>query len=237
MAITSSGAKKGETLIADVNIQRKDENITMDTKVDTNSKLYTTITIDESPGQKIIFSFIAPDRKSAKVELQYLLEGAGINTSIGLFGNPFVTYSGVFGTNTIAVGTDLSFDTASGNFDKINAGLSISTSDLITSLTWNDKGNTLTASYYHTVWPLTNTNVGAELVHIFSSNENSLTIGTQHALDPLTMVKAKVNNNGKVYALIQHAWIPKSLFTISGEVDTRAIVKSAKFGLALALEP
>ncbi|CAH9093023.1 unnamed protein product [Cuscuta europaea] len=238
VAITSSGVKKGEVLIADVNTQLKNKNITTDIKVDTNSKLYTTLTVDEpAPGLKTIFSFIAPDQKSGKVELQYLHEYAGINTSVGLTASPLVNFSGVAGTNNLAVGTDLSFDTASGNFDKINAGLSFSTSDLITSLTLNDKGDKLTASYYHTVRPLTNTTVGAELVHIFSSNENSLTIGTQHALDPLTTVKAKVNNNGKVHALIQHAFRPKSLFTISGEVDTRAIEKSAKIGLALALKP
>ncbi|CAH9090171.1 unnamed protein product [Cuscuta epithymum] len=238
VAITSSGVKKGEVLIADVNTQLKNKNITTDIKVDTNSKLYTTLTVDEpAPGLKTIFSFIAPDQKSGKVELQYLHEYAGINTSVGLTASPLVNFSGVAGTNNLAVGTDVSFDTASGNFEKINAGLSFSTSDLITSLTLNDKGDKLTASYYHTVRPLTNTTVGAELVHIFSSNENSLTIGTQHALDPLTTVKAKVNNNGKVHALIQHAFRPKSLFTISGEVDTRAIEKSAKIGLALALKP
>lgn len=101
----------------------------------------------------------------------------------------------------------------------------------------NDKGDTLNASYYHIVSPLTNTAVGAELTHSFSSNENTLTIGTQHALDPLTSVKARVNNYGRASALIQHEWRPKSLFTISGEVDTRAIEKSAKIGLALALKP
>ena len=101
----------------------------------------------------------------------------------------------------------------------------------------NDKGDTLSASYYHTVSPLTSTAVGAELTHSISSNENILTIGTQHALDPLTTVKARLNNYGKVSALIQHEWRPKSLFTISGEVDTKAIEKSAKVGLALALKP
>lgn len=79
--------------------------------------------------------------------------------------------------------------------------------------------------------------VGAELSHGFSSNENSLTIGTQHLLDPLTLVKARVNNAGIASAVLQHEWRPKSLFTISGEVDTRAIEKSAKVGLAIALKP
>lgn len=101
----------------------------------------------------------------------------------------------------------------------------------------NDKGETLAASYFHTVSPLTNTAVGAELIHSFSSNENTLAIGTQHLLDPLTLVKARVNNYGKASALIQHEWRPRSLITISGEVDTRAIEKSAKIGLAVALKP
>lgn len=101
----------------------------------------------------------------------------------------------------------------------------------------NDKGETLNASYYHTVSPLTNTAVGGEVSHSFSTNENTITVGTQHSLDPLTTVKARVNNFGKASALIQHEWRLKSLVTLSGEVDTKALDKSAKFGLALALKP
>ena len=85
--------------------------------------------------------------------------------------------------------------------------------------------------------PLTKAAVGAELSHSFSTNGNTLTFGTQHALDPLTSVKARVDNYGKASALIQHEWRPKSTITISGEVDTSAIDKTAKVGLALALKP
>ncbi|KAG6736550.1 hypothetical protein POTOM_060588 [Populus tomentosa] len=237
-AITSTGIKKGELFLADISSQLKNKNITTDVKVDTNSNLLTTITVDEpAPGLKTIFSFKVPDQRSGKVELQYQHEYAGISTSLGLTANPIVNFSGVVGSNVVALGTDLSFDTATGNFTKCNAGLSYTNSDLIASLTVNDKGDTLSASYYHTVSPLTSTAVGAELTHSFSSNENILTIGTQHALDPLTTVKARLNNYGKVSALIQNEWRPKSLFTISGEVDTKAIEKSAKVGLALSLKP
>ncbi|XP_039065322.1 mitochondrial outer membrane protein porin of 36 kDa-like [Hibiscus syriacus] len=237
VAITSTGIKKGELLLADVTTELKNKNITTKVKVDTNSNLFTTFTVDEpAPGLKTIFSFIAPDQRSGKVELQYHHEYAGISTSIGLTAKPIVNFSGVVGNNCVSVGTHLSFDTANGNFTKLNAGLNFTHSDLVASLTLNDKGDTLNASYYHIVSPLTNTAVGAELTHSFSINENSLTIGTQHSLDPLTRVKARLNNYGRASALIQHEWRPKSLFTISGEVDTRAIEKSAKVGLALALK-
>ncbi|EXB30112.1 Mitochondrial outer membrane protein porin of 34 kDa [Morus notabilis] len=238
VAITSTGTKKGDLFLADVNTQLKNKNITTDIKVDTNSNLFTTVTVDEpAPGLKTILSFRLPDQRSGKVELQYLHDYAGITTSVGLTANPVVNFSGVFGTNVVALGTDVSFDSKTGQFTKLNAGLSFSNADLIASLTLNDKGDTLSASYYHTVNLLTNTAVGAEVTHSFSTNENTITVGTQHALDPLTTVKARVNNFGKANALIQHEWRPKSFFTLSGEVDTKAIEKSAKVGLALALKP
>ncbi|KAJ0098473.1 hypothetical protein Patl1_22127 [Pistacia atlantica] len=238
VAITSSGTKKGELFLADVNTQLKNKNVTADIKVDTSSNLFTTITVDEpAPGLKTILSFKVPDQRSGKIELQYLHDYAGVSTSIGLTANPIVNFSGVVGTNVLSLGTDVSFDSKSGDFTKCNAGLSFCNADLIAALTLNNKGDSLSGSYYHIVNPLTSTAVGAEVTHSFSTNENTITVGTQHALDPLTTVKARLNNTGKASALIQHEWRPKSLFTISGEVDTKAIEKSAKVGLALALKP
>ena len=69
------------------------------------------------------------------MELQYLHEYAGISTSLGLTASPIVNFSGVVGSNLVSVGTDLSFDTASGNFTKYNAGMNFTHSDLIASLT------------------------------------------------------------------------------------------------------
>ena len=69
-----------------------------------------------------------------QVELQYLHDYAGISSSIGLTANPIVNFSSVIGTNVLALGTDLSFDTKTGNFTKCNAGLNFSDADLIASL-------------------------------------------------------------------------------------------------------
>lgn len=101
----------------------------------------------------------------------------------------------------------------------------------------NEKANALNASYYHVVNPVTKTAVGAEVSHRFSTKENTLTLGTQHAIDSLTTAKLRFNNFGLASGLIQHEWRPKSFFTISGEVDTKAIEKSARIGIALALKP
>ncbi|PWA65409.1 Eukaryotic porin/Tom40 [Artemisia annua] len=69
----------------------------------------------------------------------------------------------------------------------------------------NDKGESLNSWYYQIVKPLN---------HKFATNLNTITFGTQHALDPLTIVKARYDNLGKPNALIQYDWRPKSLFTI-----------------------
>ncbi|PIA62522.1 hypothetical protein AQUCO_00200497v1 [Aquilegia coerulea] len=238
VAITTCGTKKGELLLGDVTTRLVNKNIATDVKVDTDSRIFTTITVDEpTPGVKAIFNIIIPDQRSGKVELQYQNEYAGISTNVGMTPNPIINFSGVLGNNVVALGTDVSYDSASGNLTKCNAGLSFTNADLVASVNLNDKADTLNAAYYLMVSPLSNTAVGAEVSHKFSTNENTLTIGTQHALDPATFVKGKVNNYGKASALLQHEWRSKSFFTISGEVDTRNIEKSAKVGMAVALKP
>lgn len=240
IALTASSTKKGELFLADINTQLKHKNVTTDIKVDTDSNLFTTITVNEpAPGLKTILSFRIPEPelKSGKAEVQYLHNYAGISASIGLTANPIANFSGVIGNNVVALGGDLSYDTKTGVFTRLNAGLNFTKDDLIASLTLNEKANALNASYYHVVNPITKTAVGAEVSHRFSTKENTLTLGTQHAIDSLTTAKLRFNNFGLASGLIQHEWRPKSFFTISGEVDTKAIEKSARIGIALALKP
>ncbi|XP_020572767.1 mitochondrial outer membrane protein porin 1-like [Phalaenopsis equestris] len=239
VAITATGTKKNELILGEIQSQLKNKNFTVDVKANSNSTLLTTFTVDElsTPGLKSILSFVVPDPKSGKIELQYLHDNAGVAAGFGLSANPNVNFSAVIGSKTLALGSDVSFDTASGNFTKYNAGISYNSLDFSASLTVNEKGDQLSASYYHLVNPLLSTAVGAEFAHRFSTAESTLTFGTQHALDPITLVKARINNYGKASALIQHEWRPKSFVTISTEVDTKAIEKGSKVGLSLALKP
>lgn len=239
VAITATGTKKNELILGEIQSQLKNKNVTVDVKAISDSTLLTTFTVDElgTSGLKAILSFVVPDPKSGKIELQYLHDKAGFATGFGLSTNPIINVSTVLGTKTLAVGSDVAFDTASGNFTKYNVGISYNSLDFSASLTVNEKGDQLNTSYYHMVNPLFSTAVGAELAHRFSTAESTLTFGTQHALDPLTTVKARVNNYGKASASIQHEWRPKSFITISTELDTKAIEKGSKVGLSLVLKP
>ncbi|AQK96318.1 porin1 [Zea mays] len=201
-------------------------------------QLLTTITVDEfgTPGLKSIINLVVPDQRSGKLEFQYLHEYAGVNASVGLNSNPMVNLSGAFGSKALSVGVDVSFDTATSDFTKYNAALSLTSPDLIASLHLNNHGDTLVASYYHLVKNHSGTAVGAELSHSMSRNESTLIFGSQHSLDPHTTIKTRFNNYGMASALVQHEWRPKSFVTISGDVDTKAIEKSTKVGLSLVLK-
>ncbi|KAL6839814.1 hypothetical protein ACP4OV_029624 [Aristida adscensionis] len=238
-AITAASTKKNEAIFSEIQIQVKNKNVTLDVKATSDSLLLTTITSEDLgvPGLKKIITIPFPYQTAGKGEFQYQNDYAGISASFGLNSKPLVNLSGVFGNKTVAVGADVAYDTATGNFIKYNAGVTFTNADLIAAATLNNKGDSLTASYYQLVDTVNNTAVGAEVTHSFSTNENTFTFGTQHILDPLTTLKARYNNHGMASALIQHEWKPKSFFTLSTEVDTKAIDKNSKVGLSLVLKP
>ncbi|THG22583.1 hypothetical protein TEA_013592 [Camellia sinensis var. sinensis] len=192
------------------------------------------------------FRFIIPYQNKARtfcqfiallVELQYLHDYVGISAGAGLTTTPLLNFSGVLGSGFFSIGTDISFDVGARQFAKYNAGLSFNTAILITSLTLNDKGDTLRASCHHTISPLTDTAIAAELTHKFLRNETTLTFGTQHAFFPITLVKARASSNGRLGALVQQELFPSFLLTVAGDVDVWDVMRSAKLGLSLAFRP
>ncbi len=98
-----------------------------------------------------------------------------------------------------------------------------------------EKGNVLKASYLHTLSPASKTTFAAEITHVFSRNENTFTMGGLYELDKMTSMKGRLNNHGQMGVTLQHEFRPKNSVAFSGEVDTKALDHSAKFGIAIAL--
>ncbi|KAF5960725.1 hypothetical protein HYC85_001934 [Camellia sinensis] len=98
----------------------------------------------------------------------------------------------------------------------------------------NDKGDTLRASCHHTICPLTNTAIAAELTHKFLRNETTLTFGTQHVFFPITLVKARASSNGRLGALVQQELFPSFFLTVARDVDVWDVMRSTKLELSLA---
>ncbi|WOK92359.1 mitochondrial outer membrane protein porin 5 [Canna indica] len=238
VGLTSAAIKKGGLYSFDVGSQYKYKNTLIDVKVDTNSNISTTLTIsDVLPCTKAITSLKLPDYKSGKLEVHYFHHHASFASVVSLKQSPVVELSGTLGTHGVAFGAEASFDTASGKFVKYSLGIGLTKPDYNASVILEDKLDTLRASYVYHLDELQKSSVVAEIVRRFSSNENILTVGGQYAVDPQTSIKTKLNNSGKIAALLQHEVKPKSVLTISSEFDTKALEKTPKFGLALALKP
>ncbi|KAG6686779.1 hypothetical protein I3843_11G038200 [Carya illinoinensis] len=193
---------------------------------------------DIAPGLRTLFNLDIPD--SARVELQYLGDYAGITGGLGLKGNPITGYkpllnfSGVVGSDFLSLGTDLAFDISTRTLNKINAGLSFNSDFLIASINLNDMLDTWKVSCCRVINPPTNTAVAAELKHTFSVNDTALTIGGQHAILPFTLLKARLSTYGRAGALIQQELFEKLVLTIGGELDFMDIRSVPKLGLSVA---
>uniref|UniRef100_A0A7N0T4P1 Uncharacterized protein n=1 Tax=Kalanchoe fedtschenkoi TaxID=63787 RepID=A0A7N0T4P1_KALFE len=238
VALTSSAGKKGGFSTGDVAAVYKYKNTLIDAKVDTASTIATSITFfDVFPSTKAVASIKLPDYTSGKLEAQYFHDHATFTTAVSLNQTPVVDLSATLGNPTIAFGAEAGYETSTGNFTKYTAGIGVTQPDSSASVLLGDKGDSLKVSFVKNLDKLKRTNLAGEFSRRFSTNENTVTVGCSHIIDPLTQVKVKLNNHGQLATVLQHEVIPKSLLTISTEFDTKALDKTPKFGLALALKP
>lgn len=236
LLVSSTGIKKGDAALAEVKAAFKRNNILSEWKIDSASKIHTTTTVNDlAPGLRAIIKGTIPDSQSGKFDLEYVHGLVGLKGSIGLKQSPVTEGSFAIGKEGILLGGEGAYDTNKGEVTKYSAGIQYSQPDFSAAAILADKGNKLTASYYHSV--NLQTAVGVEVAHKFDENANTFTAGTAYRLDPLTLTKVRLDNHGKLAGLIQHEWRPKNTFTVSSEVDTKALDQSAKIGLALNIVP
>ncbi|KAH7847915.1 hypothetical protein Vadar_031577 [Vaccinium darrowii] len=238
VAITSTAVKNGGLSTGDLAAQYKYGNTLLDVKVDTASNITTTFTFtDIVPSTKTIASCKLPDYNSSKLEVQYFHQHGTLTTAVALNQSPAVDLSATIGTPTISFGAEAGYETTSGKFTKYTAGVSVSKPDSCAAIILGDKGDSIRASYVHHLDQLKKSAAVGEITRKFSINENTFTVGGSYAIDHLTVVKAKLNNHGKLGAVLQHELVPKSILTLSSEFDTKALDQTPRFGLALALKP
>ncbi|XP_037406211.1 mitochondrial outer membrane protein porin 1-like [Triticum dicoccoides] len=237
-AITATSTTTKEAVLGEIQTQFKYNNVKIDVKANSDSQVLITTTSETRyiPGLKRIVTVPLTNHTPAKAELQYFHDYAGISVGFGLHSKPLINVSALVGNKAFALGADVAYDSATGDFTKYNFGASFTNDDLYAAVMLNNKGDSLSASYYQMV-SNSQAAAGGEVSHSLSSHETTTTLGFQYSLDPLTTTKVRYDNHGMVRALIQHELRPKSLLTISSEFDTKAIEKSSKIGLSLLLKP
>ncbi|KAG8373848.1 hypothetical protein BUALT_Bualt11G0067900 [Buddleja alternifolia] len=238
VALTTSTVKKGGYSSGDVAAQYTYKNTSADVKVDTESNISATLAFaDIVPSSKTIATLKFPNYESGKLEFQYFHPHASLTAAVGLNQAPPVDFSVTLGTPTFALGAEAGYETTSGKLTKYTAGITVTKPDSCASIILGDKGDTIKASYIHYADQLKKSAAVGEITRKFSTNENTFTVGGSYAIDSLTLVKVKLNNHGTLGAVLQHEVIRKSLVTISSEFDTKALDKTPRFGVSLALKP
>ncbi|KAL0343495.1 UNVERIFIED_CONTAM: Mitochondrial outer membrane protein porin 2 [Sesamum angustifolium] len=238
VALTTTTVKKGGYSSGDVAAQYAYKNTSADLKVDTESNISATLTVANIvPSSKTIATLKYPNYESGKLEVQYFHPHASLTAAAGLNNAPPLDFSVTLGTPTFALGAEAGYETTSGKLTKYTAGITVTKPDACASVILGDKGDTLKVSYIHFMDQLKRTAAVGEITRRFSTNQNTFTVGGSYAIDNLTLVKLKLNNHGTLGAVLQHEVIQKSLVTISSEFDTKALDRTPKFGVSLALKP
>ncbi|KAL5679155.1 hypothetical protein ACJX0J_005540, partial [Zea mays] len=133
--LTATGVKINEDFIGDIRTQHKSGRTTVDVIIDSDSKVSTTVTVDEAlTGLKTSFAFKVPDHKSGKLDLQYAHNRFSMNSTIGLTSTPLVELAATVGTSELAIGAEFGFDSTSAAVTKYNSGVGYNKSDFSASL-------------------------------------------------------------------------------------------------------
>ncbi|CAN7067189.1 unnamed protein product [Brassica rapa subsp. trilocularis] len=233
----ATGLKKDDLFFGDISTLYKYQNTIVDMKIDDHSSVSTKVSIKNlMPSAKLLSASkyhmrndYSYSQSYGNLDVQYIHPHATLHSSIGLNPTALLDLSASIGSQTVCLGGEVGFDTASSLLAKYNAGIGFNKPDFSAALML------LRGTYAHTVNPTTS--VGAELIRHFSSHDNSFIIGSSYSLDPFTTVKARLSNNGKAGMVVQSEWRPKSLITLSAEYDSKAVTSSPRLGLALALKP
>ncbi|CAI9115963.1 OLC1v1016989C1 [Oldenlandia corymbosa var. corymbosa] len=238
VGLTSTVLKKNGLSGGEVTCRYKHKNATLDTKVDMDSRIASTMTVvDILPSTRAIATLKFPEYDAGKVEAQYLHEHASFTASCDLNKSPSVNVSATIGTPLIAFGTEASYATRSQVLTKYNAGVRLTKPNYGVSAILADKGDTIKASCFCHPDQLKRGTIAGEMSRKLSSKENTLTMGGSYALDSQTLVKATLNNHGHLGALVQHELSPKSFLIISGSFDALAMDKTPRLGMAVSLRP
>ncbi|KAG0485412.1 hypothetical protein HPP92_009491 [Vanilla planifolia] len=176
----------------------------VDVKIDTDSNITTTITVSEIlPSTKTITTFKLPEYNTGKLEFQYFHDHAALASVVALKQNPVVDLSAVVGVHGVAFGAEAGFDTSSGSFTKYNAGLGLKKHEYEVSVVLGHASSIVPIP----IDEKQASSAVAEITRKFSTNENIFTVGAAYELDPLTTVKARLNNSGKLRHCFSTSWM------------------------------
>eukprot|EP00850_Spirogloea_muscicola_P008020 SM000042S15287 [mRNA] locus=s42:87802:90442:+ [translate_table: standard] len=266
VVFTTMGTKVDDTFIGNITTSLQPaKGIKTEFNAGTANQLQTTVTWEDlAPGVKASLTASLPEVANGKAEIFYRNPVAALTGTVHkLTSHPGTDLSATFGGGGLSIGGIAGFDWEKNELTKFNAGKSfilhqsfnlrlaevihrdniLANARILTNFeSFNTAatldlmdGSTVDAYYVQALDP--QLQVALHLQHNLKQNDSTMaTLGGSYKMDPLTTLKARMDNRGIFGALVQHEFRPLSTVTISAELDTKKEKQAEpKVGVALAL--
>uniref|UniRef100_A0A0D9W0G9 Porin domain-containing protein n=1 Tax=Leersia perrieri TaxID=77586 RepID=A0A0D9W0G9_9ORYZ len=173
---------------------------------------------------KLIHLVRLPCIFGGKIQQQHFYENANFAFSFETSPYPLLEFSGTLGGQGVAFGAEVGYDTYDREFTEYGARFGVTKPEYHAALILADKGDTIKMSGLYHFNENQTTTVAAELTRKLSTNKNTHTVGGLYKIDDWTIVKARLNNRGKLATVLQLEVKPKSLGRGGGgDHGTRAL--------------
>lgn len=263
LLVTTSCKLVNQDVISRVMVKLNHMNFSVDTNALINSNVVTKVRVDDMNGSGLrgTLSLPLPWRNTSKFEIEGIYPFAGLTCSTGLYGQPLVDFSGLWGNKLAAAGIHVELDTATSLLTKAVLGLKVRPNDHSSfGLTLNNRG-LLTGTVWKEIVPtrptfpdsmkilgkvvdpvmnyfspaVITTQVGAMFDYCFSTKRARFMFGVKHEFDPSTTLKLRVNSMGGATALIKHKVGDKAFISLSSEVNLNNPWGPPRIGICLSL--
>ena len=222
----------------DVKYKLPEYGVTLTEKWNTDNQLGTVVEVNEKFGKGLkvtLDTLYAPHagKRSGKLKVDYALPAVRFTSDFNLCSAPIINAAAVYQKDSFLVGASVAFDTAKNQLASSQISFGQATRDYtLHSFVLNS--NEFGASLFHKVAP--NTEVGALLGWKTGGTGASYAIATKYAPSKDVTLRAKVDNESKVSAAVQHTLSSQLKLNISTQFNLKAN-EEHKFGLGFEYEP
>ncbi|PON74814.1 Eukaryotic porin [Parasponia andersonii] len=232
---SKNGAKESSGAVRA--LYKYNKHIGADIQFDSMSQISGNLTLNKQFLQSGIaqVTFRFPHYTSSKLNVVYLLRHAAFSMSTALHRFPKFGLSTSIGSSGIDFGMELGI-TKTSFFGVLNAGLQVTKPSYQATILLTNKGDMLKASYFHNLSKAKNISAAIEMSRCLLTKENTFLAGGSWGIDHLTVVKAKVDNHGKLNTLLQLGISKKVLLSISGGFDIKAMDRKPEIGFGITLK-
>lgn len=229
---------KTGTLAGDLAIKYQVYGASMTTKLFTAGQITNEAVIDQLgvKGLKLtVLAGLAPNTQTGSATLEYLHPNIATTAMVST-GGPGLYGSMAFGLEGLTVGAEAQYDADSQVLKTVNGAINyVDGKESEATLTMLNMGKVAKFAYSHDI--SRDFSVAAEFAYDTESDNKLMTMGTKYNLDPITMLKTKIDSAGSLAVSYIQALRPNTTLVLCTKFDVRGMEKGTnKIGMSLCID-